>query len=111
MQVIDGGPILNGTVLKRSHSDCGKFVFLPPEAVKGDGREAEKEREYRQGLRNWEVLCESMHTEDETWFQGNGGLLGQEAHISIPIASGDLGEVGPLQHHASDYRPHGQSQP
>ncbi|KIK76714.1 hypothetical protein PAXRUDRAFT_169022, partial [Paxillus rubicundulus Ve08.2h10] len=66
-QVMDSGPIPNGTVLKRSHSDCGEFVFLPPEAIKGDGREAEKEREYRQGLRNWEVLCESTHTEDETW--------------------------------------------
>ena len=51
-----GCEIPPGTVLKRSHSECGLSVILPEEAVRGTGGVASRECRMRKALRTWDQL-------------------------------------------------------
>ncbi|KAG6369439.1 hypothetical protein JVT61DRAFT_14857 [Boletus reticuloceps] len=62
-----GCPIPAGTVLKRSHSDCGDFVILPEEDVRGTGAAATSERDRRNALRTWEELNARTSSPEQRW--------------------------------------------
>lgn len=62
-----GCQIPKGTVLKRSHSDCGDFVILPEGAVKGNTRAATNERGLRRALRTWDELNVRTSAPEQKW--------------------------------------------
>lgn len=62
-----GCTIPEGTVLKRSHSDCGESVILPGHSVKGDLEPAVTERSRLDGLRSWDVLNAKTFSDEQKW--------------------------------------------
>lgn len=62
-----GCAIPPGTVLKRSHSDCGKFVILPPESIVDNDASATGKRQLLAYLRSWPELVRKTHSEEQRW--------------------------------------------
>ncbi|KAG6380436.1 hypothetical protein JVT61DRAFT_8574 [Boletus reticuloceps] len=62
-----GGVIPTGTMLRRSHSNYGDFVILPPESVVGDGAVADKKRRQLEGHRSWSELKSRTSSGEQRW--------------------------------------------
>ncbi|KAG6371157.1 hypothetical protein JVT61DRAFT_9933 [Boletus reticuloceps] len=62
-----GCPTPAGTILKCSHSDCGDFVILPEEDVRGTGTAATRERSQQNALCTWEELNARTSLPEQRW--------------------------------------------
>lgn len=56
-----------GTVLKRSHSDCGEFVIMPEQSIIGSGGAVDRARQRLNAMRAWSYLDERTFTGHEMW--------------------------------------------
>lgn len=56
-----------GTVLKRSHSDCGEYVVMPEQSVSGSGAAADRSRQRLNAMRTWSHLDDRTYSEEERW--------------------------------------------
>ncbi|KAG9308767.1 hypothetical protein JVU11DRAFT_11559 [Chiua virens] len=63
----DGAPIPIDTVLKRSHSDAGSNVILPPIAVPDHMQDCEERRTNLSRLRTWKELKECTTSSNQSW--------------------------------------------
>lgn len=62
-----GCTIPGGTVIKRSHGECGNFVILPDTFIQGTGASSNAERVRLNGLRSWAHLHKTTHSDEQTW--------------------------------------------
>ncbi|KAF9230949.1 hypothetical protein BU15DRAFT_82991 [Melanogaster broomeanus] len=63
----DSCEIREGTILKRSHSNCGNHVILPEQVITGSSVSENEAHQQLRAQRSWTHLNANTHSGDEQW--------------------------------------------